>query len=87
MQNPDPQTTSDVMIAAKAAWGEPKLTARQVTERIFETTGVKASTRLLFAKLGLKSAAELQVLRPSLPAPSKPKPKPKRRKTARKTSK
>ena len=38
-----------------------------------ETTGVQVSTRLLFAKLGLKSAAELRVLRPKMPAPSKPK--------------
>jgi hypothetical protein len=52
---------------------------------INETTGVQVSTRLLFAKLGLKSAAELQVLRPKMPAPSKPKPK--RRKAKRKATK
>lgn len=75
-----PKLVGNVMIAAQAAWGDPKLTARQVVEKIFETTGVQVSTRLLFAKLGLKSAAELQVLRPSLPAPSKPKRKTKRRK-------
>jgi hypothetical protein len=81
-----PKLVGNVKIAADAAWGDPKLTARQAVEKIFETTGVRVSTRLLFAKLGLKSAAELQVLRPALPAPSKPKrkTKPKRRKVKRK---
>jgi hypothetical protein len=77
-----PKLVGDVMVAAKAAWADPSLTARAAVAKVFEVTGVKISARLLFSKLGNKSTAELRMLQPPMPKPSKPKPK--RRKAKRK---
>jgi hypothetical protein len=81
-----PKLIGDVLTAAKSAWADPNLTARAAVDRVFEVTGVKISARLLFSKLGNKSTAEMQILRPPMPKASKPKPKAKtkRRKPARK---
>ena len=50
--------TGEVLTAAKAAWAEPELTARQAAKRVGDVTGVEVSMRLLFSKLGKKSDAE-----------------------------
>ena len=78
-----PKLVGSVLAAAKAAWADPELTARAAVDRVFEKTGVRISARLLFSKLGNKSAAEMQMIAPPMPAKSKPKAKPKRRKVKR----
>lgn len=71
-----PKLVGDALAAAKAAWADPELTAKDAAARILEVTGVQVSTRLLFAKLGHKSLAETRILKPPMPvAPARSKKK------------
>lgn len=62
-----PKLVGAALEVAKAAWADPSVTARDAAVRVLETTGVHISTRLLFAKLGHKTKAELQILKPVMP--------------------
>jgi hypothetical protein len=75
-----------VLAAAQAAWADPSLTVRAAATRVFEVTGVQISSRLMYAKLGQKSQAEVEVLKPKMPAATGSKKKPSgNRKVARDT--
>lgn len=65
-----------VLEAARAAWADPDLTVRAAASRVFEVSGVQVSTRLLQSKLGRKSDAEAEVLKPKMPEPTGSKKKP-----------
>ena len=70
-----PKLVGNVLDVAKAAWADPDLTAKQVVSKVFDLTGVQISSRLLFSKLGTKSKAEMQTLRPPMPPPVQSKKK------------
>lgn len=70
-----PKLVGTALEAAKAAWADPSLTAKEAAARVLEVSGVQVSTRLLFAKLGHKSVAESRVLKPKMPAPASSKKK------------
>lgn len=71
-----PKLVGDALAAAKAAWADPDLTAKDAAAKVLEVSGVQVSTRLLFARLGHKSLAENQLLKPQMPiAPARSKKK------------